>query len=64
LINSFVAYKGKPARITSQTTHKFELLLSDGSVRRVREKDFRFIHPEFAGVEDLETSADFTILDE
>ena len=64
MINSFVAYKGKPARITSQTTHKFELLLSDGSVRRVREKDFRFIHPEFAEVEDLETSADFTILDD
>jgi len=47
LINSLVAYKGKAARIAGQNTHKFELEFADGSTRKVREKDFRFIHSEF-----------------
>jgi len=52
LINSLVAYKGKAARIAGQNTHKFELEFADGSTRKVREKDFRFIHSEFTKVND------------
>jgi exoribonuclease-2 len=62
LLNALVAYKGKPARITNQTTHKFEILFEDGSTIKVREKDFRFIHPQFLNVENTEVSADFSIL--
>jgi exoribonuclease-2 len=50
LLNALVAFKGKPACIKSQNTHKFELEFADGSVRSVREKDFRLIHPEFTSV--------------
>lgn len=64
MINSLVAYKGKPARIGSQNTHKFELEFSDGSTRRVREKDFRFIHPEFIQVNDNCIHGDLAVLDE
>ena len=64
MLNALVAYKGKPARITNQTTHKFEILFEDGSTIKVREKDFRFIHPQFLNVKNTEVSADFSILDE
>ena len=64
MINALVAYKGKPARIVSQTTHKFALEFADGSSRSVREKDFRFIHPEFAQVDDVCAHADITILED
>lgn len=64
MINALVAYKGKPARIVSQTTHKFALEFSDGSSRSVREKDFRFIHPEFAQVDDVCAHADIAILED
>ena len=47
-----VAYKGKPAKISAITTHKFDLQFSDGSSRKVREKDFRFIHPQYAAIDD------------
>ena len=47
MINSLVAYKGKPARIANIIESKFELEFADGSTLKVREKDFRFIHPEF-----------------
>ena len=59
-----VAYKGKPARIVSQNTHKFELEFADGSSRKVREKDFRFIHPEFVKTNSNCIHADITVLDD
>jgi len=62
LINSLVAYKGKPSRIVSQNTHKFELEFADGSTRKVREKDFRFIHSEFIKVNESCTHADVAVL--
>ena len=49
---ALVAYKGKPAKISAITTHKFDLQFSDGSSRKVREKDFRFIHPHYATISD------------
>jgi hypothetical protein len=64
LINSLVAYKGKAARIAGQNTHKFELEFADGSTRKVREKDFRFIHSEFTKVNDSCAQADIAILDD
>lgn len=57
-----VAYKGKPSRIVSQNTHKFELEFADGSTRKVREKDFRFIHSEFIKVNESCTHADVAVL--
>jgi exoribonuclease II len=64
LINSLVAFKGKAARIAGQNTHKFELEFADGSTRKVREKDFRFIHPEFVQVNDSCAQADIAVLDD
>jgi exoribonuclease-2 len=64
LINSLVAYKTKPARITNVTTHKFDLEFADGSTLKVREKDFRFIHPEFTRVGPSCKTADMDILEE
>ena len=64
MINSLVAYKGKPARIVSVTTHKFDLEFADGSTRKVREKDFRFIHPEFTQVSESCAHADMEILED
>ena len=64
MVNSLVAYKGKPARIVSVTTHKFDLEFADGTTRKVREKDFRFIHPEFASVNESCAQADVSVLDE
>ena len=51
-LGALVAYKGKPAKISAITTHKFDLIFADGSTRKVREKDFRFIHPEYAPIND------------
>lgn len=62
MINSLVAYKGKPAKIIGQNTHKFELEFTDKSTRLVREKDFRFIHSEFAQVCSDCAYADIAIL--
>ncbi|MDP6104095.1 MAG: ribonuclease catalytic domain-containing protein [Gammaproteobacteria bacterium] len=67
MVNSLVAYKGKPAKILSQTTHKFELLFEDGSTLRVREKDFRLVHPDFIKVQNADNadnSTDYSILSE
>jgi len=64
LIDSLVAYKGKPARIIGQTTHKFDLEFADGSTRKVREKDFRYLHPDFSRVNDSCIEADVSILQE
>ncbi|KAA0445314.1 MAG: RNB domain-containing ribonuclease [Candidatus Thioglobus sp.] len=50
MIDSLVAYKGNPARIVGVIGGKFELEFADGERLKVREKDFRFIHPEFADV--------------
>lgn len=64
MVNSLVAYKGKPAHVVSVTTHKFDLEFADGSTRKVREKDFRFIHPEFTQVNESCSHADMSVLDE
>lgn len=64
MVNSLVAYKGKPARIVSVTMHKFNLEFADGSTKKVREKDFRFIHPEFIKVNESCAHADISVLEE
>jgi len=51
-VGALVAYKGKSAKISAITTHKFDLLFADGSTRKVREKDFRFIHPQCTAIND------------
>lgn len=51
-LGALVAYKSKPAKISAITTHKYDLLFSDGSSRKVREKDFRFIHPQYEVIND------------
>lgn len=64
MINSLVAYKGKSARITAIIKSKFELEFADGSTLKVREKDFRFIHPEFTQVNEDCLQADLSVLAE
>lgn len=65
MVNSLVIYKGKSARATSDVQeNKFELEFSDGSTLKVREKDFRMIHPEFTQVNNSCTHADFSVLEE
>jgi exoribonuclease-2 len=64
IIGSLVAYKGKPAKVVASTTHKYEVVFSDGSSQKVREKDFRYIHPEFSHVTDQCSKADISILND
>ncbi len=66
MINSLVSYKGKPARIIKQTMHKFVLEFADGSSRLVRAKDFRFIHSEFAQIDNActYTYADMSVFED
>ncbi|MDB4056794.1 RNB domain-containing ribonuclease [Candidatus Thioglobus sp.] len=64
IIGALVAYKGKPAKIVASTTHKYEVSFSDGSSQKVREKDFRYIHPEFSNVTDQCSNADISILND
>ena len=61
-VGALVAYKGKPAKISAVTTHKYDLSFSDGVSRKVREKDFRYIHPNFASVNDQCPLVDMSIL--
>jgi len=61
-VGALVAYKSKPAKISAVTTHKYDLSFSDGSSRKVREKDFRYIHPNFASVNERCPLADMSIL--
>jgi len=63
-VGVLVAYKGKPAKISAVTTHKYDLSFSDGSSRKVREKDFRYIHPNFSSVNDQCPIADMSILED
>jgi len=63
-VGALVAYKGKPAKISAVTTHKYDLSFVDGSNRKVREKDFRYIHPNFASVNDDCPLADMSILED
>ena len=63
-VGALVAYKGKPARISAVTTHKYDLSFSDGSCRKVREKDFRYIHTVFASVNGHCPLADMSILED
>ena len=62
MINSLVAYKGRPARIVATVESKFELEFADASTLKVREKDFRFIHPEFTQVNEGCPKADLDVL--
>jgi exoribonuclease-2 len=64
IIGALVAYKGKPAKIVASTTHKYEVSFSDGSSQKIREKDFRYIHPEFSNVTDQCSKADISILND
>ncbi len=63
-VGALVAYKGKPAKISAVTTHKYDLIFSDGSSRKVREKDFRYIHPNFASVSDQCPIANISVLED
>ena len=63
-VGALVAYKGKPAKINAVTTHKYDLSFSDGSNRKVREKDFRYIHPNFTSVNDQCPLADMSVLED
>ena len=63
-VGALVAYKGKPAKISAVTTHKYDLCFSDGSNRKVREKDFRYIHPVFASVNDQCPLANISVLED
>ena len=63
-IGALVAYKGRPAQVISSTTHKYEISFSDGSFQKVREKDFRFIHPEFTSVHSDCPEVDISILND
>jgi len=63
-VGALVAYKGKPAKISAVTTHKYDLSFSDGSSRKVREKDFRYIHPVFARVNDQCPLANISVLED
>jgi len=63
-IGALVAYKGRPAQVVSSTTHKYEISFSDGSKQKVREKDFRFIHPEFSSVHSDCPEVDTSILND
>ena len=62
IIGALVAYKGRPAKVVSSTTHKYEISFSDGSSQKVREKDFHFIHPEFSLVHNECPHVDTSIL--
>ena len=64
IIGALVAYKGKPAKVLSSTTHKYEISFSDGSCQKVREKDFRFIHPEYQAVHSKSPEVDTSILND
>ena len=63
-VGALVAYKGKPAKIIASTTHKFELNFSDGSSQKVREKDFRYIHPVFSNIVDQCPLVDLSVLND
>lgn len=63
-VGALVAYKGKPAKISAVTTHKYDLSFSDGSGRKVREKDFRYIHPDFTIVNNHCPLADINVLED
>ena len=64
IIGALVAYKGRPAKVVSSTTHKYEISFSDGTKQKVREKDFRFIHPEFSSVHNSCPEVDTSILND
>jgi len=63
-VGALVAYKGKPAKISAVTTHKYNLSFSDGSSRKVREKDFRYIHPNFSRVNNDCPLSDMSVLED
>jgi len=64
IIGALVAYKGKPAKVVASTTHRYEVSFSDGTSQKIREKDFRYIHPEFSNVTDQCSNEDMSILND
>ena len=62
MIDSLVAYKGKPARVVLQIANKFDLEFADKVIIRARRKDFYFIHPHFAQVTNNKSVVDFSVL--
>ena len=64
IIGALVAYKRRPAKVVSSSTHKYEISFSDGTKQKVREKDFRFIHPEFSSVHSNFPGVDTSILND
>ncbi|MCL2277155.1 MAG: ribonuclease catalytic domain-containing protein [Treponema sp.] len=43
--NALVIYKTKPAIVKERSEGKFSILLSDGQIVKVRDKDIEFLHP-------------------
>lgn len=58
---SLVAYKGKPAKVIGENTHKITLVV-EGQEVKVRVKDFRYLHPDFVVINNDFADPDFTIL--
>jgi exoribonuclease-2 len=64
LLNSLVAYRGKPAQITNIVGDKFEISIIDGKTLKVRNKDFRLLSPQFSNTLTTTLSADWSVLEE
>lgn len=62
-IGALVAYKGKYAKIIGKENTKFLIQIEGGKEQKVRNKDFRFLHPIF-NIPQTSAKADFDILDE
>jgi exoribonuclease-2 len=61
LLNSLVAYRGKYAKIVSESSGKFEIEIDGGKTAKVREKDLRFLAPKFE-IPKANLTPDFEIL--
>ena len=61
-IGALVAYRGKPAEIKAIKTKKFEILLQDSTLLKVREKDFVVIYPQYSLINDKCPKANIEIL--
>jgi exoribonuclease-2 len=61
LLNSLVAYRGKFAKVLSETSGKFEIEIDGGKTAKVREKDLRFLAPKFE-IPKANLAPDFEIL--
>lgn len=61
-IGALVAYRSTPAKIISIQQNKFEILLPDSKIIKVREKDFLYIYPQYEIVKDLLVDVNAKIL--